>query len=139
MTTFESEIKKVECDDKVIFDTLSNLNNLEKIIDRIPRDKIKDLEYDCDSCSFSVDPVGKVGLRIVDREPCKTIKFGADNAPVDFNLWLQVKQVAENDSRIKVTMKAELPMMLKMMASKPLTEFVNKLAEALSQLPYKSI
>ncbi len=139
MTTFESKVTKAECNETEIFALLSDLNNIEKIKEKIPQDKVKDLEFDTDSCRFTVDPVGKIGLRIVERIPSQTIKFAAEQAPVEFNLWMQFKQVEENDTRIKVTVKADLNMMLKMIASKPLEMFVNKLAEMLAQLPYRQM
>jgi len=90
-----------------IFSLLSDLNNIEKIKDKIPQEKVRDLEFDTDSCRFTVDMVGQIGLRIIEREPPKTIKFAADQSPVSFNLWIQLKQVEENDTRIKVTVKAD--------------------------------
>lgn len=139
MTTFESAIKKAECNDTEIFGLLSDLNNIEKIKDKIPQDKIKDLEFDTDSCRFTIDMAGQICLRIVERDPFKTIKFAADQSPVDFNLWIQLKQVEENDTRIKITVKADLSPMMKMLVAKPMETFVDKLAEILSQLPYKQM
>jgi len=139
MTTFESQITKAECNETEIFSLLSDLNNIEKIKDQIPQDKVKDLEFDTDSCRLTVDPVGKIGLKIVEREPSKTIKFVSEQSPVGFNLWIQLKQVEENDTRIKVTVKADLNPMFKMLVSKPMETFVNKLAEILAQLPYKQL
>jgi len=138
MTTFESEIKKAEYNDSEIFGLLSDLNNIEKIMDKIPQDKIKDLEFDTDSCRFTIDMAGQIGLRIVEREPFKTIKFESEFSPVNFNLWIQLKQVEEKDTRVKVTLKADLSMMMKMVLSQPMETFVNKLAEIISQLPYST-
>ena len=60
MAEFVSEIKQISQNDDCIFEMLSDLSNLEKVKDRIPQDKIKDFEFDKDSCSFSVSPVGKI-------------------------------------------------------------------------------
>ena len=136
MTTFESAVTKATCNESAIFGLLSDLNNLEKIKDRIPENMLNELVFDTDSCRFTVDPVGQIGLRIIERTPDQMIKFAAEQSPVDFNLWIQLKQVAEDDTRIKVTLKADLNPMIKMMASKPIETFVNKLAETLSNLPY---
>ena len=87
---------------------LSDLSNLGKVQDRIPQDKIQDFEFDKDSCSFSVAPVGKITFQIVEREPNKTIKFTTTNSPVPLFLWIQLKQVEENDTRMKITVRAEL-------------------------------
>ena len=82
MADFVSEVKMIPQNDERIFAMLSDLSNLERIKDRIPQDQIKDLEFDSDSCSFSVSPVGKITFRIVKREPNKTVKFETINSPL---------------------------------------------------------
>lgn len=136
MTEFVSEVKTIPCNEDRIFCMLSNLSNLEKVKDRIPNDKIKDFEFDTDSCSFTVSPVGKITFQIVEREPNKTIKFSTTNSPVPLLLWIQLKQVEENDTRMKLTIHAELNPFIKPMVSKPLQEAIDKIANALVSLPY---
>lgn len=136
MTEFVSEIKQIPQNDERIYAMLSDLSNLERIKDRIPQDKIKDFEFDSDSCSFSVSPVGKITFQIVDREPCKTIKFQTTNSPVPLFLWIQLKQVQEMDTRMRLTVRAELNSFLKPMVSKPLQEALDKISTVLASLPY---
>ncbi len=136
MTEFVSEVKTIPCNEDRIFCMLSDLSNLEKVKDRIPNDKIKDFEFDTDSCSFTVSPVGKITFQIVEREPNKTIKFSTTNSPVPLLLWIQLKQVEENDTRMKLTIHAELNPFIKPMVSKPLQEAIDKIANALVSLPY---
>lgn len=136
MTEFVSEIKQIPQNDEHIYAMLSDLSNLERIKDRIPQDKIKDFEFDSDSCSFSVSPVGKITFQIVDREPCKTIKFQTTNSPVPLFLWIQLKQVQEMDTRMRLTVRAELNSFLKPMVSKPLQDALDKISTVLASLPY---
>lgn len=136
MTEFVSEIKAIPHNEDRIFNMLSDLSNLEKIRERIPEDKIKDFEFDRDSCSFTVAPVGKITFQIVERDPYKTIKFTTTNSPVPLFLWIQLKQVAENDTRMKLTIKAELNAFLKPMVSKPLQDALDKISTVLASLPY---
>ncbi|SEF58487.1 MULTISPECIES: SRPBCC family protein [Parabacteroides] len=136
MTEFVSEIKTIPHNDDRIFAMLSDLSNLEKIKDRIPQDKIKNFEFDSDSCSFAVDPVGKITFQIVDREPNKTIKFTTTNSPVPLNLWIQLKQVEENDTKLKMTIRAELNPFIKPMVSKPLQDALEKISTVIASLPY---
>ena len=133
---FVSEIKQIPQNDERIYAMLSDLSNLERIKDRIPQDKIKDFEFDSDSCSFSVSPVGKITFQIVDREPCKTIKFQTTNSPVPLFLWIQLKQVQEMDTRMRLTVRAELNSFLKPMVSKPLQDALDKISTVLASLPY---
>ena len=135
MADFVSEIKQIPQNDDRIFSMLSDLSNLEKVKDRIPQDKIKDFEFDQDSCSFSVSPVGKISFQIVEREPNKTIKF-ATNSPLPLFLWIQLKQVGEMDTRVRLTARAELNPFIKPMVEKPLQEAVNRISDVLVSLPY---
>ena len=139
MTTIESSITKSTYSDEKIFSVISDLRNLERVKDKLPQDKVQNVTFDADSCGFDVPPLGQVSLRIIEREPNKTIKFGSDQAPIAFNLWVQLKSVGENDTRIKVTLKAEINMMIKMMVEKPIKEMLNKMAEMLASLPYDEI
>jgi hypothetical protein len=137
MTEFVSEVKTIPHDEDRIFTMLSDLSNLERIKDRIPQDKIQDFEFDSDSCSFTVAPVGKITFRIVEREPNKTIKFETTNSPVPLFLWIQLKQVApEGDTKMKMTIKAELNPFIKPMVSKPLQDALDKIAVVIASLPY---
>ncbi len=136
MTEFVSEIKMIPQNDDRIFGMLSDLSNLDRIKDRIPQDKIKNFEFDSDSCSFAVDPVGKINFQIVEREPNKTIKFQTTNSPVPLFLWIQLKQIAEMDTRMKITVRADLNPFLKPMVSKPLQEAVDKISTVIAALPY---
>ena len=136
MTEFVSEVKTIPHDEDRIFTMLSDLSNLERIKDRLPQDKIQDFEFDSDSCSFAVAPVGKITFRIVEREPNKTIKFETTNSPVPLFLWIQLKQVAPEDTKMKMTIKADLNPFIKPMVSKPLLDALDKIAVVTASLPY---
>lgn len=136
MEEFVSEIKAIPYNEDRIFTMLSDLSNLEKVHDRIPEDKIQGFEFDRDSCSFSVAPVGKITFQIVNREPNKTIKFATTNSPVPLFLWIQLKQVEANDTRMKLTVRAELNPLIKPMVAKPLQDAVDKISTVLASLPY---
>ena len=136
MTEFVSEVKTIPHDEDRIFSMLSDLSNLERIKDRLPQDKIQDFEFDSDSCSFAVAPVGKITFRIVEREPNKTIKFETTNSPVPLFLWIQLKQVAPEDTKLKMTIKADLNPFIKPMVSKPLQDALDKIAVVIASLPY---
>ena len=130
MTTYESDIKTISSSEEVVFDILSDLTNLKKLQDNADlNEKVKDLEFDCDSCSFNVEGLGKVGFKIIEREPFKTIKLESDHAMVHVNIWIQLKQVEPDETRMKLTLKAEIPAMIKMMVDKKLKEGINKVAD----------
>jgi hypothetical protein len=139
MTEFVSDIKTIPYGNRIVYEMLADLNNLEKIKDRIPPDKIEDFSFDRDSCSFSIKPVGKIRFSIVDREPSKTIKLTADQTPVDLMLWIQLKEIDENETKMKLTVRADLNPFIKPMLSKPLQDGINQMANMLAKVPYETL
>lgn len=129
MTTYESEIKTISSGEEMVFALVSDLNNLQLLKeDARVQEKLSDLTFDTDSCSFTVDMLGKIGFRIVEREPFKTVKMELYDVPMQMNFWIQLKQVADNDTKMKLTLKAEFPMMIKMMVDSKLKEGINLIA-----------
>ncbi len=136
MCTYESSVKTIPCDKDMVFAVLSDLSNLERLRDRLPKDKVEEMTFDTDSVAFKVPGIGNLGLRIIDREPGKTIKFESENSPVPVNVWIQLVGVSEIDTRLKLTLKGEIPTMVKMMVDKKLKEGIEKIADVLAMVPY---
>ncbi|MBQ8452633.1 MAG: SRPBCC family protein [Prevotella sp.] len=136
LTTFESTVRQIMAPQQRVYDMLSNLENIEKVRDRLPADKIESLSFDRDSVSISVPPVGAVTMKVVDREEPKTIKFEAANSPVPFNLWIQLVPVTDDSCKMKLTIKAELNIFIKGMVQKPLQEGLERMADVLQNIPY---
>ena len=137
MTKFESSVRQIDASQQKVYNTLSNLENLEKIRDRIPEDKADDIDFDNDSVSVRVNPVGMVKFKVVEREEPKTIKFEAEGSPVAVNFWIQVLPVEENTSKMKLTIKADIPFFMKSMVQKPLEQGIEKIADILQMINYE--
>jgi len=136
MTKFESSVKQIAYPVEDVYRNISDLSNLERVRDRVPEDKLKSFSFDRDTVSVNVDPVGDIKLRIIEREEGKCVKFETEQSPMPFNLWIQVLPVTETTSKMRVTVQADIPFMLKGMVSGPLQDGVEKIADALSQIPY---
>ena len=137
MSKYESKVKQIPYPQEAVYRTISDLNNLARIRERVPDDKIQEFTFDSDTVSMSVPPVGEISLRIVEREEPSCIKFETAKSPMPFNLWVQILPVDEQSSKMKVTVKADIPFILQAMVSGPLQEGVEKVADALSQIPYE--
>ena len=134
---YESKIHSAAASAEQIYKVLSNLNNLNRVKDLIPKDKVQELEISEDCVRMKVDGLGqKIAISIVDKIENDTIKFGAENIPMEMNFWIQLKKVTPNDTRIKLTLKADLPMMFKMMLDKKLQNGIDQAAEMLAKFPY---
>ncbi len=131
MVHVESKTGKVPESEKKIYEFLSDFKNFEQLL---PRDRVSNWHSEGESCSFSVNGLGEAGLKIIEKEPWKLIKIsGTGQAALNFFLWIQIKEVRPGDSRIRLTIKAEMNQVMGMMARKPLQQFVNLLVDHLEK------
>ena len=138
MSKYESSVKQIPYSQQAVYQMLSDLNNIERVRDRIPEDKLQDIIFDHDSVAVAVPPIGQIALRVCEREEPKCIKFEATQSPMPFNLWLQILPVGDDASKMKVTLKADIPLMLGAMVGSRLQEGVEKMADLLAMIPYES-
>ncbi len=136
---YESKITSAPCSAQQIYRVLSNMQNIERVRDLIPQDKIQELDIEPDRIRMKVDGLAqKISIAIVDRIENDTIKFGAEGIPMDANFWIQLKEVSPMDTRIKLTVKADIPFMFKFMVEKKLQTGLDQAAEMLAQFPYSN-
>ncbi|WP_347838852.1 hypothetical protein [uncultured Draconibacterium sp.] len=147
LNKYVSEVKVIEHNQQIVFNYLSNFENLstylnsgliEKITEKVPQIKITDFESDKDSCKFNITGLGLAEIKIVNREPFKTIKVESSGGlPLSFTFWIQLLPESEYKTKMRLTLHAEMSMMIKMMAGSKLEEGINQLADTLSKLPYR--
>lgn len=139
MTEFVSDVKTVLYSDSDIYRVLSDLRKLEMVKDHIPEEQIKDFTIDEESISFRVDPIGKVTFIVVEREQNKLVKFKSEKLPFDVFLWIQLVAKAENETKLRLTVRADVNPFMKGLVEKPMKEVVEKISDALAQLPYNQL
>jgi len=131
MTDIVSKQGKVEASEIALFDFLSDLRNLDSFI---PHEKVQDWKSDKESCSFNVPQAGQLSLQITEKEPHKLIKIEPKDGskPFSFTFFVQIKQVGDNDTRIKLTLRAELNVMMKTMFKGPIKKGLDQIVDTLS-------
>ncbi len=143
---YVSEIKEVNHNQLVVYNYLSNFENLSKymndgllskINEQVPQIKISDFESDEDSCRMNITGMGVAEIRVVEREPSKTIKVASSGKlPIGITFWIQLLPVSPYQTKMRLTLHADMSAMIKMMINKKLEDGINQLAETLTQLPY---
>ena len=157
MTKYESNVKHVNAPVELVYAKLSNLENLRPVIDGASDndalraqietagydasslDALKDVKLTADSVAIPAPMVGEISLRICEREENRCVKFETVQSPVQANLWIQVLPVTEQEAKMRVTLKADLNPMIKMMVGSKLKEGVEKFADMLAMVPYSAI
>lgn len=136
MEEFISDTVKINCNSEFIFALLSDMSLLSQAVSSAQIKGIEDFQSDTDTCSFKAEGV-EVGIKIIDREPFKTIKYtGYKNIPFEFFVWIQLKELATNDTRMRIVLKAKLNFLMKTMfkgkIKNGLNQVVNRLANSLN-------
>jgi hypothetical protein len=130
MTTVESKIVSIKRLDEEVYNILSSFKNFSPYAQAA---KLENWEAEEDWCKFDVQGIKGAGLRIIEREPFKTIKIeGNETIPFQFNIWIQLKMVEPYDTRMRITLKAELNMMMKMLVGSKLQGGIDSLADQIA-------
>lgn len=130
MIHLESAVKTLESRQEPAYNLLNDFTNLSPLA---ARPEISNWEASADACSFEVAQVGKVQLHFVEREPAKTLKAQGESNDIGFNLWIQFTTDSTGKTRMKLTLKAEIPGMMRSMAEGPMQHFLDLLAESLTE------
>ena len=128
----ESKIGKLRNDESIVYNFLSNCNTFQRFTEN---EKIKKFQSDSESFSFTVDGIGDVAFRIVERSPNNLIKFCIENAQAEnIFLWIQLKTANQGDTRVKLTAKLDVNPAMRMFISKPLKQGLDKIVETLENV-----
>ena len=147
---YVSEVKFIASPQDSVYNHLSNLKNLEPLFDpnrlselknqypNTPDVQLENFKATADECSFSISPIGNIGVQIIEREPSKLIKLaGNQSVPFQVNCWIQLLPVDPDNCKVKITLHADLNPMIKMLVGKHLKNGVDQIAEALSKMQYE--
>ena len=139
----------------MVFSKLSDLSNLQNVKQKLDNPELvaklkeqadgdqvekmipvlKSLTSDTDSVSVSVPPMGNLTLRVVEREE-KCIKYALENVPINANLWIQLLPIDANSCKMKVTIGADLNLIMRGMLGGKLEKGAEGIANMLSRMPY---
>ena len=132
MTRIESDKTSVNKSSEEVFNFLSNFNNFQKLMP----EQVTNWQSTEDECSFTIAGMASLGMKIAEKKPYELIKvIRHGNAPFDFTLECLLNEKTQSESEVQLAFNADLNPMLKMMAVKPLTNFLNLLVQKLKDLP----
>jgi carbon monoxide dehydrogenase subunit G len=142
-TRVVSEVQAIGHDIATVYAVLSDFNRLGELLKTFApppgqlSPRIQEVRTTTDTCTLVVTGIGEIGARIEEREAPVLVKLGHDGkTPFDFNLWVQLKEHAPGDTRMRLTLEARLNAMLQVMLKGKLDAAINQLAVALARLPY---
>mgnify|MGYP000944182272 FL=1 len=131
MTTFDSEEVTIERSDRQVFEFLSDFNNFQSLMPP----QVTDWQSDSEHCSFTIQNMATLGMRYEKKEPFNHIVIASEGkSPFKFDLQCFLNTAGTERTTVRLQLNADLNMMLKMVASKPLSNFINILALKLKEV-----
>ena len=159
MSKYESQVKQIPSPIEAVYAKLSNLENLRPLVENAQNNEqlkqqieaagqdpsylnlLKNVVLTPDSMSLNTGMMGVVALNIIEREDPAinegkgTIKFETQQSPIEANMWIQLLP-GEVGTRMKLTLKADLNPMIKMMIGNKLESGIDRFADILAMIPY---
>lgn len=122
---FESRSGSITCTAEKVFTFVTNIRNFERFI---PAGTIKNWHAERESCTFSVSMLGSVSLRVSQKEKFNKVVYNGDALKKnDFELVLHITDNNNAPAEVKVELNADLNPMMKMIAVKPIRQFLEML------------
>jgi hypothetical protein len=128
---FESRYGKVSVSDREVFVFVTDIRNFEQFI---PKNSIKGWKAEKDSCSFSVPMLGTVSVRLLEMSEFSKVVFQGDALKKeDFVLTLNIYENINESAGFNVILTADLNPMMKMVAVKPIEQFLEMLVNEMEK------
>jgi hypothetical protein len=109
-----------------LFELASNGKNFARFLS----EQAKDITATEDTCSFTVENIAKITLKILDKTPFTSIRFAAENDKnIPLFIQLNYTEVSENETDVIANLDIDLPIFLKPVLQTPLQRFMDSLSE----------
>lgn len=130
MKTFESKKVDILCPPVIIYNFLSDFNNFGKLMPP----EITNWQSTNLNCSFTISGMADLSMAFGDCKHNTLITMKADGKnPFEYYLELHLKENNSESPQVYIAFHADLNPMIAMMASKPLSNFVNLLVDKLKE------
>jgi hypothetical protein len=125
LSNFESRSGILTCNAEEAFSFVTDIRNFERFI---PKGVINNWNAEKESCSFGVSVLGTVSVRLAEREKYTKVVYTGDALKKnDFSLILFISDKVKNQAEVKINLSADLNPIMKIMAAKPISQFLEML------------
>ena len=130
MTEFVSERLMITASCNEVYSFMCDFTNFEYLMP----EQIKNWTADQESCSFTIEGLADLSMRIASKNPDRNIHIIADGKnPIDYTLDCFFFENNGNSCKVELVFNADLNPFIKAVASRPLQNFVNMLVTKLQE------
>lgn len=144
MAVYSSDKVTLNAPAEKVFDKLSNLENLQGMLDKVPADRIpedkrqmfENIRITPDTIEVPGGPMGNLVFRVVEKISPSLIKLQGEGIPIEMSLALHVHPLTEATSQANVDIDINIPAMLKPMIGGQIQKIANQFGEVLGAIPF---
>jgi hypothetical protein len=131
LSYYESRPGTISCNADQAFAFITDLRNFGRFASH---NSVTDWNADIDSCSFAVAMMGKVHVRIKEKEQGRRVVYEGDAlSKNDFTIEVNLAELPEGKAEAKLNLSADLNPMMKMIADKPVRQFMEMLVQEMEK------
>lgn len=144
MSTYSSDNITLHAPASAVYEKLSNLENLQGLLDKVPADRIpedkrqmfENIKITSDTIEVPGGPMGNLVFRVTEREAPRLIKLRGEGIPIEMALVLHITPESDSVSKAKVDIDINIPAMLKPMVGGQIQKIANQFGEVLGAIPF---
>ena len=115
----------MSCNPEEIFNFVTDIRNFHRFA---PSGAIVDWNAEKESCRFEVPSIGNVNFKVTEKEQFSKVIFSGNALQnTSFSIVLNITENSNNLAEVIIDLQAELNPFLKMMAEKPIAQFLETL------------
>lgn len=144
MAIYKSGNVTLNASAQAVYDKLSNLQNLQGMLEKVPADRIPEdkrqmfnnIKITPDTIEVPGGPMGNLVFRVVERESPSLIKLRGEGIPMEMSLALHVAPLTDATSSAYVDIDINIPAMLKPMVGGQIQKIADQFGEVLGAIPF---
>lgn len=132
MSEIKSEKRTISSKPEPVYDFLADFNNFEKLMPA----QVTNWSSETDKCAFTIQGIGEVKLRMIEKEPYSRIVIipeAGTKIPFTFRLICLLSSTEPSATECVIKIEHEMPVMIAMMAGRPLQNLVDILSAKLKE------
>jgi len=130
MTEIKSDYVTIQRSDEEIFQFLADFRNFGKLMP----EQVINFQATAGECSFTIKGMADISLTMAEKKPHTLISYHSGNkSPLAFSINSHIQKSGSDNTRVMLVLEADLSPMLKLMAERPLQNFVNLIAGKLKE------
>lgn len=144
MAIYSSDNITLNASAETVFDKLSNLENLQGMLEKVPADRIpedkrqmfENIKITHDTIEVPGGPMGSLIFRVTERVAPSLVRLKGEGIPIEMALVLHVAPVSPQSSSAKVDIDINIPAMLKPMVGGQIQKIADQFGQVLGAIPF---